>query len=127
MHELGVTFKVIENLEAVAKENHLEHISRCTLRLGEVSTVIPKLLLDCWDWAIKKHPVVANCELVVEQIPALTYCEDCGKTYSTVQSGKICPHCGSEHTYLVQGQEFMIKEIEVPDDAPVGNEDQTEE
>ena len=45
MHELGVTFKVIENLEAVAKENHLEHISRCTLRLGEVSTVIPKLLL----------------------------------------------------------------------------------
>ena len=28
---------------------------------------------------------------------------------------------------LRKGQEFMIKEIEVPDDAPVGNEEQTEE
>ena len=41
------------------------------------------------------------------------YCEDCRKTYPTVEHGKICPHCGSEHTYLLQGSEFNIKEIEV--------------
>ena len=53
-----------------------------------------------------------TAKLYVEQIPAITYCEDCGKTYGTVEHGKICPHCGSEHTYLQQGNEFNIKEIE---------------
>ena len=24
---------------------------------------------------------------------------------------QICPNCGSEHTYLLRGNEFMIKEI----------------
>ena len=31
--------------------------------------------------------------------------------YETVTYGKICPNCGSEHTYLLKGNEFMIKEI----------------
>ena len=26
-----------------------------------------------------------------------------------------CPHCKSENTWLIQGNEFLIKEIEVPD------------
>lgn len=113
MHELGVVFKVIDNLKAVAKENQVTEISSVTLALGEVSTVIPKYLTDCWKWAVKKQDLLRDCELRISRIPAITYCEDCGKTYSTVQSGKICPHCGSDHTYLIQGQEFMIKEIEV--------------
>ena len=29
--------------------------------------------------------------LVVETIPAVTYCEDCRRTYDTVAHGKICP------------------------------------
>ena len=43
--------------------------------------------------------------------PAITFCEDCGKTYGTVEYGKICPYCGSQRTYLQQGNEFLIKEI----------------
>ena len=33
-----------------------------------------------------------------------------------VEHGKTCPHCGSENTYLVQGNEHAIKEIEVYND-----------
>ena len=54
-----------------------------------------------------------GCELKIEQIDAVTYCEDCKKEYPTVKYGKICPHCGSEHTFLLKGNEFNIKEIEV--------------
>ena len=51
-------------------------------------------------------------ELLIEQVDAVTFCEDCKQEYETVAHGKICPHCGSEHTYLLRGNEFMIKEIE---------------
>ena len=70
-------------------------------------------LQNCWMWAAKKRPLFEEAELIVETLPAITYCEECEKTYSTIEYGKICPHCGSEHTYLLQGSEFNIKEIEV--------------
>ena len=54
-----------------------------------------------------------GCELEIETIPAVTFCEDCEETYGTVEYGKTCPYCGSEHTFLIQGNEHQIKEIEV--------------
>lgn len=113
MHELGVVFQVIKTVENICKENNLTEVSSVTLELGEVSTVIESYLYDVWKWAvIKKSEHMKESELFVEKIPAITYCEDCGARYGTVEHGKICPECGSEHTYLLQGNEFNIKEIE---------------
>ena len=114
MHELGVVFHIIDTLGKLAEENLAERISSVTLQLGEVSSVIPEYLTDCWKWAIKKHDFLTDAELKIEKIPAITYCEDCEKEYSTIEHGKICPYCKSEHTYLLQGNEFLIKKIEVP-------------
>ena len=50
--------------------------------------------------------------MTVETIPAVTVCEDCGQQYPTVQFGRTCPHCGSEKTWLKQGREINLKEIE---------------
>ena len=100
MHELGVTFHIMDHLEKVAKENEVEKIRKVVLELGEVSTVIESYLQNCWTWAAKKRPLFEEAELIVETLPAITYCEECEKTYSTIEYGKICPHCGSEHTYL---------------------------
>ena len=113
MHELGVTFHIMDHLEQVAAENNVTKICKVTLELGEVSTVIESYLRNCWKWAAAKRPLFSEAELIVETLPAVTYCEDCGKTYGTVAHGKVCPHCGSDRTYLLQGSEFNIKEIEV--------------
>lgn len=53
-----------------------------------------------------------GAELKVEVIPAVTYCENCKGEYKTVEYGKICPYCQSKNTYLLSGNEIMIKEIE---------------
>ena len=113
MHELGVVFHIMDNLEKVAAENNAEGINKVVLELGEVSTVIESYLQNCWKWAAKKRELFARAELVVETLPAITYCEGCGQTYPTVKHGKICPHCQSPETWLLQGNEFNIKEIEV--------------
>lgn len=120
MHELGVVFYIIRNVKKVAEENVVTHVASVTLSIGEVSTIIPDYLIDCWKWAIQKEPLLAGageerppCELRVERIPAITYCEDCHKEYSTIEHGKICPHCGSERTYLKQGNEVEIKELSI--------------
>ena len=111
MHELGVVFHIIDDVTDVGVENHLTAIHSVTLQLGTVSTVIPEYLQDCWKWAVKKTELLKEAELIIEPIEALTFCENCKKTYDTIEHGKICPHCGSGETYLLQGNEFMIKEI----------------
>lgn len=116
MHELGIVFHIIRSVEGVARENSLRRVSSVTLELGEVSGVIPSYLIDCWDWACAKSDLMRGAELVVEEVPAVTYCEACGSTYGTVEHGRICPHCGSERTYLIQGDETTIKEIATPDE-----------
>lgn len=129
MHELGIVFHIIKEVKSVATENNARHISRVVLSVGEVSTVVPSYLTDCWRWAVQKEPLMCAtlnsspgggqegaseaCELVVEMIPAVTYCEACHREYPTVAHGKTCPHCGSGNTYLLRGNEVEIKEIEV--------------
>lgn len=115
MHELGVVFHCIKELKEIAVENKVKKISGVTIEIGEVSTVIPYYFEDCWNWAIKKEDVLRDCQLTIEQLPAVTHCEDCLRDYPTVQYGKTCPHCHSEHTFLLTGNEITIKQIEVSD------------
>ena len=112
MHELGIVTHVIKTLEEVAQENGLKKIGSVTLSVGEVSGIVPEQMTDCWDWFKKKTELVKDAELILETIPALTYCSGCGKTYLTVQYGKTCPYCKSTETWLSRGNEFSIKEIE---------------
>ncbi len=113
MHELGVVFHIMDSLEEVAKENSVSHVQSVTVEVGEVSTVIPAYLTDCWAWAAKKRPLLTDCDMKVEILPAVTWCDGCKTEYGTVAHGRICPHCGSEKTWLLRGNELNIKEIEV--------------
>ena len=103
MHELGIVFHIIKQVEEVGEENGVSLVSSVTLEIGQVSGVLHDYLEDCWNWA----------KLIIDEIPAVTYCEDCGEKYSTVEYGKTCPKCSGDNTYLLNGNEIMIKEIEV--------------
>lgn len=116
MHELGIVFHIIESVEEVAAQNNIHRVSGVTLQLGEVSGIMHDYLSDCWRWACDKNDLMRGAELTIEEIPAITYCEGCGRQYPTVEHGRTCPHCGSGSTYLIQGDETMIKEIAVPDE-----------
>ena len=113
MHELSVVFHILKIVKEEALKNHVKHVSKVKLEVGEVSTVVPYYLLDCWKWACSKEEVLKDCKMEYEVVKAVTYCQDCGETYSTLEHKKVCPNCKSENTYLVVGNEVNIKEIEV--------------
>lgn len=111
MHELGIVFHIIKEVESIAVENNVKKIKSVTLDIGEVSTVVCSYLEDCWNWAVKKSEILQDAKLQINTIKAVTICEDCKKEYPTAQYGKTCPYCGSENTYLKCGNETIIKEI----------------
>lgn len=111
MHELGIVFQIIKTVEGVAKENSLSSIQAVTIELGEVSGVVQSQLSDCWKWASKRSDILNGASLEIEEIPAVTFCDNCQNTYETVTYAKVCPHCGSEQTYLLSGNEMNVKDI----------------
>jgi hydrogenase nickel incorporation protein HypA/HybF len=115
MHELGIVFHCIKQINSIAEENKVKRVNSVTVEIGEVSAVIPYYFEDCWNWAVKRESILKDAKIIIEKIDAVTHCENCGENYPTVKHGKICPHCGSPNTYLLCGNEISIKQIEVVD------------
>ena len=113
MHELGLVNYVVKTVTRIAEENGAKRVASVTLEFGEVSGVVPDYLYSYWNWYTKKFPLFDGAQLLCETIPAVTWCDGCKKTYPTVAHGKICPYCGSGETWLQQGNEMLIKQIEV--------------
>ena len=113
MHELGIVFYIIRDVKEAAQEHGVEHVNAVVMNIGEVSTIVPEYLTDCWRWAAGKEDLLKGCELRCNIIPAVTVCNACSEEYPTVQFGKKCPRCGSEDTVLLRGNEVEIKEIVV--------------
>ncbi|MBQ1407116.1 MAG: hydrogenase maturation nickel metallochaperone HypA [Eubacterium sp.] len=115
MHELGLVNYVVKEVSRIAEENKVKRIASVTLEFGEVSGIITSYLYDYWDWYTKKFPLFDGAKLICEEIPAVTWCDNCKTQYSTVTYGKTCPRCGSGNTWLLRGNEMNIKQIEVED------------
>ena len=109
---MGIVLHLAKTLDETAEEEHLTKIGSVTLQVGEVSGIMTDLFTDCWDYFKARHPVLKESTLKLETIPAVTYCDSCGKNYETVKYGKTCPPGGSGETWLIQGNECIIKEIE---------------
>ncbi len=111
MHELGIVMNVLEQVDALAAEYEAEKVMKVTMEVGEVSSIVPDLFTDAFDWAKKKTKYLQEAELEMIIIEGRTYCRGCGATYKTTEHGKICPHCGSRDTYLLTGDQVIIKDI----------------
>ncbi len=113
MHEMGIVLNLARTIDEIVEEQHIEKVAAVVLEVGEVSGIMTDLFADAWDYFKPRHPYLSESELRIETIPAVTYCSGCGREYETVRYGKICPYCGSGETWLVKGNECIIKQIEV--------------
>ncbi len=112
MHELGTIIYVIETVEKLAVEQNLTAVASITLEVGQVSGIIPSYLSDFWLYARKKSELLKDTELKIDELDAVSFCQDCKRTYPTLEYAKVCPYCKSDNTFLVTGNEFNIKELE---------------
>lgn len=55
MHELGIVLNVIDRVEEIAKENNVKKVTKLTLEIGEVSSIVPSYFSDCFEWAKKRR------------------------------------------------------------------------
>ncbi len=110
MHELGILYHVVKTLADIKEKEQLTVIESITLEVGELSGVVPVYLEECWPAATYKTEY-ADVKLIIEEVEGVVNCVACHKNYNLMKAQAKCPYCGEEHSKLVCGDEFNIKEI----------------
>ena len=114
MHELGLVFqmaKVVE--ECLAGEEDITAIDTVVVEIGEISSVVPHYFESCFPAAASRCSLFEGARLVIEKIPDVARCKNCGTVFPVVEHEGYCPDCGSFDKDLLSGREFNIKEVVV--------------
>lgn len=110
MHELGLMAEIVDKIEAVAKENNVTEIETLVLDIGEYSGVVPEYVEECYP-AVIEGTLLENTTLKINVIPGKARCENCGTEFAVKGNENACPRCGSQKCRVIEGGEFIIKEI----------------
>jgi len=118
MHELGVIIEIVNTVQKLCEEEGIEKVHSLTLQVGEISSVVPRFLEECYPAAVDGS-FMEDTKLIIETVPANALCRSCNRIYRVLdnpnQDKNICPVCSSKETELLSGREFNIKEIIVPE------------
>ncbi len=110
MHELGVVIQVVKTVERIAKENNLTQIDTLVLQIGELSSMIPKYIEECYPAAVD-GTIMEDTTLEIEILPGNGLCRSCKHVFNLIEHKNTCPECQGEEWDMLSGKEFNIKEI----------------
>lgn len=110
MHELSVVIEVVKTVEEFARENGVTKIEKLVLQIGELSSMIPQYIEDCFPCAVDGTSMV-DTKLEIEILPGNGRCRPCGSVFNIVENKGVCPACGVKDAEILSGREFLIKEI----------------
>lgn len=110
MHELGIIIEIVKTVEDFARKNNLTKVDTLVLQVGELATIVPKYIEDCYPAAID-GTTLQDTKLKIEILPGNAICKDCSKVYNLIENKSVCPKCQSKNFEIISGKEFMIKEI----------------
>jgi len=111
MHEVSIIQNVIEIVTQKAHENKLTKINRVSLRIGELSGVMPESLNFAFENCIQ-GTMLEKTTLGIENVSALGRCEECNLEFPIGHFKKLCPNCNQFCTSVVSGYELYVNTIE---------------
>jgi len=116
MHEIGILYKMLEQVEAVAKANNVKRIKAIVVDLGELSGVLPVFFEQYYPAATESKELFKGAELIINKIPGQGLCLDCNTMYNIMRFEGACPKCKSRNKKVLGGKDFVIKSILIETD-----------
>jgi len=110
LHELGVVIEVVKTVENFAQKNQLQKIDTLVLQIGELSSIIPRYIEECYSAAVD-GTILQDTKLKIEILLGNAICQRCNEVFNIINNNNKCPKCESKEYEILCGKEFMIKEI----------------
>ena len=109
MHELSICEAIVST---AVKHADGRAVTRVTVRIGHLRQVVPDALQFGWE-LLTESTTAKGAELVIEQIPAVIACHQCGTETTLDMPIMMCGACESFEVKVLSGEEFLIVSMDV--------------
>jgi hydrogenase nickel incorporation protein HypA/HybF len=93
VHEAGVAQSALETAAAKARERGATRVHRLTLRVGDLSGVVPEALLFALE-ALSPGTAAEGAAFDIEVVPVECHCPACDRLYPPADVVYASPACG---------------------------------
>ncbi|HEX4129208.1 MAG TPA: hydrogenase maturation nickel metallochaperone HypA [Pirellulales bacterium] len=113
MHELSIAMSIVEMASEEAERHAPERVTAVHLKLGQLSGVVKEALLSAFELAREQSPL-AECALVIDEVPITVACCRCGVERPVVSWQEFrCAICGEPAEDIVHGRELEVSALEL--------------
>ena len=123
MHEVTVAQTVVDAVLSEAESQGASRVTKVTLVFGELALINIEQI-SFWIASFFEGTMAESATIEFEKVPGKVECRDCGAVSDvTVDSDDkllhyavpdfTCSSCGSPNTFICQGREMLIKNIQV--------------
>jgi hydrogenase nickel incorporation protein HypA/HybF len=109
MHELSICNAIVST---AAKHAEGRPVSQVTVQVGHLRQVVPDALQFSWE-VVSSTNEFKDADLVIEQVPAVVECAECGERTTLDMPILACGTCGGFDVTLVSGEELLVVSIEL--------------
>ena len=111
MHELSICDAIAST---VAKHADGRSVSQVTVKIGHLRQVVPDALQFSWE-VVAGTTELKDAALVIEQVPAVVECIDCGTRTTLDLPILACGNCEGFDVKLLCGEELLVVSIDLVD------------
>lgn len=112
MHEVGIMRSALHMAIAQAERAGATRIHRLRLRVGALSGVVPEALEMAFVATTPGTPA-EGAEFVLETVPVVCQCDNCGHEFEPEDIVYCCPICEALCSHVRQGREIELASLEV--------------
>ncbi len=111
MHELSICNAIAST---AAKHADGRPVTQVRVQIGHLRQVVPDALQLSWE-VVSSTTDLKNAELVIEQVPAVVECLDCGAHTTLDFPILLCGACDGFDVRLLSGEELLVVSIDLVD------------
>lgn len=112
MHEMSIAQSLIQIIREEMTRHNVARLKSVRLHIGQLSAVVPESLSFCFS-IMTEGTALEGTELIMDIVPLLGSCRDCGRRFEIENYVFECPACKSKWVDLLAGQELQVSEMEV--------------
>ncbi len=112
MHEMSLALALVDQVEAVLRENGAQSVEIIRLAIGALSGVEEESLRFCAPLAFE-GTLLEGARLEIENVPVQIACRTCHARGAPDVVDFRCVNCRGSDVQIVAGREFLLTAIEV--------------
>jgi hydrogenase nickel insertion protein HypA len=112
MHEYSIVQALLDQCEAVVRDNNATRVHKVVVKIGKMSGVEPHLLEVAFD-TFKEASLCRGAQFVMDVQPLVIECLDCGVQTPLEEIVYKCPACESLNVRVVDGEGMYLMSLEI--------------